>query len=213
MTVIQFKRDQRISEAHRKELRLHCSEAGRRIEDLARKLGVLIEAEILPSGYRAALVKSPYCGSQSGYKIVVDQRLSWEQRNVSIAHELGHYVLHRDDDSFEALSESQLICLVRGYDLEDSFDVGEVVKLPNGFSGTSTPHLWKLEKEANAFMACVLMPDNRVRKSVNFRINEIPTLAREFGVPVSVAKNKAEHLREVSVKRSSGRPRFATAPA
>lgn len=198
MTVLQFKHDKRISETHRKELRLHCSEAGRRIDDLARKLGVLIEAAILPRGHRAALVKSPNCGSSSGYKIVVEARLPFEQRNVNIAHELGHFVLHRNDKRFEALSERQLQCLIRGYDIEDSCDIGEVVKLPNGFSGSDTPHVRLLEKEANDFAVCILMPQNLVRKSVNFRVKQIPTLAREFGVPRSIAERRANRLSQTS---------------
>jgi len=193
MGVVQFKRDKRISEEHRKELREHCSEAGRKIDDLARKLGLYIDTGPLPHGYRAALVSSPRCGSSSGYRIVVNERLPLEQRNVSIAHELGHFVLHRDDRNFKVLTERQIQSLLRGYDLEDSCDVGEVLRfVPNSFSGTDTPYDWALEREANDFAACILLPENLVRKSASFRRREIVTLAREFRVPVSFAHRQAE---------------------
>lgn len=208
MNVIQFKRDKRISEEHRRELRLHCSEAGRRIDNLANKLGVSIEAEILPPGHRAALVWSPSCGSSSGYRIVVDGRLPWEQRNINIAHELGHFVLHRNDKNFRALTERQVQSLIRGYDLEDSCDAGEVLSfIPNSFSGMDTPYNAALEREANDFAVCILMPNNLVRKSASFRRREIPTLAREFGVPISIARRKARALTSAieMAKKSNGK--------
>lgn len=195
MGVIDFKRDQRISERARSELRLHCSEAGQRIDSLVRRLGLSIEMVNLPREYRAALIEGRNERNERVFRIVVNSDLSYEQRNLSIAHELGHYFLHKDDAEFRTLSEADLRQIKNGRSLEDEYSFGEVISMtPNAFTGDWTCHNKRLEREANAFAIAVVMPPNLVRRSVNFRKREVASLAREFSVPITVARKRMTEL-------------------
>lgn len=202
MGVIDFKRDQRISERARLELRLHCSEAGQRIDALVRRLGLRVETEYLPRQYRAALIKGRNERNELEFRIVVNSVLSYEQRNLSIAHELGHYLLHKDDAEFRPLSEADLRLIKDGRSLEDEYSFGEVVAMtPNAFTGDWTCHNKRLEREANAFAIAIVMPPNLVKRSASFRKGEVASLAREFSVPFTVAKKRLTELASIKCKR------------
>lgn len=169
MGLVSFRNDDRISGRERGELRLFASEAGQSIQGLARRLGIRVDEEDLPDEVSAVLLRSPNCGSTSGYRIAVNRNHTLERQRWSIAHEIGHYVLHKDDPDFEVVVDDQ--------------EYGVVIPLiaPVGNSYRKDRRS-RLEREAESFAASLLMPPNRVRQSINFRRLCIPKLAQEFYV-------------------------------
>ncbi|MDQ2088831.1 ImmA/IrrE family metallo-endopeptidase [Marimonas arenosa] len=180
-----FKSDNRIDEADRKHLRSFASSAGQHIHELAMRLGLRIDEEELPDDVSAVLIKSPNCGSKSGFRIVVNARQSFERRRLSVAHEIAHYVLHRNEPDFVPV--------------EDCEDYGEVVPfLPlrgNSYRSTDTRgQNRRLELEANAFATCLLMPEHLIRKNASYRVGQIRTLARDFQVSFDAMRRRVEEI-------------------
>lgn len=194
MKVINFKADTRICSSHREELRHFASEAGRSVNALAERLGIKIDFEELPRGKSAVLIRSPHCGSASGYRIAVNRRDTVERQRFSVAHELAHFVLHRRDPDFEAV--------------EDDEDYGSVVPLfelkGNSFRSrfASLNRSDRLEQEADIFAATLLMPPNLIRRSAAFRRNDLPTLAKEFRVS---RQAMLKRLRDIGYSQPTGR--------
>ena len=87
------------------------------------------------------------------------------RNRFTIAHELGHFILHKDDK-----------------DLFVDKDFKALFRLNNG--DTSAKH----EKEANEFAACILMPENLIRREIEDSgidytdENLIKSLAKKFDV-------------------------------
>jgi hypothetical protein len=182
MGLVTFRNDARISNREREELRLFASEAGQSIQGLARRLGLRVDEENLPNELSAVLLRSPNCGSPSGYRIAVNRRHSPERQRWSIAHEIGHYVLHKDDPDFEVIVDDQ--------------EYGVVVPLvaPVGNSYRSNRRS-RLESEAESFAASLLMPPKLVRLSINFRRLCIPKLAQEFYVSEQAMRRRVSEIK------------------
>ena len=87
------------------------------------------------------------------------------RNRFTIAHELGHYVLHKEDK--DLFVDKEFMALYR---------------LNNGETGT------KHEREANEFAACILMPENLMRREIEKTgieytdENLIKSLAKKFDV-------------------------------
>lgn len=96
------------------------------------------------------------------YVNAVEARRSPGRRRFTIAHELGHWHLHRDGDQ----TTRTRFCRPA--------DIGEGAR-----------ELWKaqrIEAEANRFAAALLMPTDVVRARAAACKYSVPVLAREFGV-------------------------------
>lgn len=203
--LVDFKRDNRIDEADRQHLRSFASAAGQHIHELAKRLGLRIDEEELHDDVSALLIKSPNCGSRSGFRIVVNARHSFERRRLSIAHEIAHYVLHRNEPDF--------------LPVEDCEDYGEVVPfLPlrgNSYRARDTRgQNQRLEMEANAFAACLLMPAHLIRKNASYRVGQIRTLARDFQVSFDAMRLRVDEINnsgkaKVSFSGRTTRPKAA----
>lgn len=111
-----------------------------RVDLLARRLGLAVEPIELRDDISGVLVVNGEHGT-IGYN---RQHHSVRQR-FSIAHELGHYILHRD--------KMQLF-IDKGYTAVAFRD-----------QRSSSGEL-KQEREANAFAAAVLMPQNLIKEQV-----------------------------------------------
>ena len=191
MGVVTFRRDSRISESERYKLRLFASQAGQNIHGLVQQLGLRVDFEYLDDEISAALIYAPNCGSPSGYRIAVNAEHSVERQRWSIAHEIGHFVLHREDPDFTVFCDRE--------------SYGEVIPLipPQGNSHRSSKKS-SLEREADAFSASLLMPAYLVRKSINFRVLDIRKLANEFFVSYDAMARRVNELRAVERASSSG---------
>ena len=104
-----------------------------------------------------ALVRNPE--NESEWGIFVNPRARLERQRFTIAHELGHFILHRR-------SQISFMC-----DKESIY------------SGVDT--LKRIEREADEFASNLLMPGNLLRERIagkQFDFHLISDLAREFGV-------------------------------
>ncbi|BDW95375.1 hypothetical protein MACH10_10600 [Thalassospira tepidiphila] len=66
-----------------------------RVGQLARDLGLEVKSATLPSGISGEIRKSST--APSGYKIKVNRHEVKPRQRFTIAHEIGHYLLHRDE--------------------------------------------------------------------------------------------------------------------
>jgi Zn-dependent peptidase ImmA (M78 family) len=92
--VLPFKRDPRISEEHRGHLRAFSSQLGQEIVELACDLGLKVFEENLASDCSGFLKHAPELGSASGYVVVVRADDPPTRKRFTVAHEIGHFVLH-----------------------------------------------------------------------------------------------------------------------
>lgn len=174
MATLNFRHDRRLTAAARGKLREFCSSLDEDLIELANSLGVKVyEEELWPyeSGY---LEYAPTCGSASNYRIVVNKRHPPERRRFSVAHELAHFLLHKDDRSVSIRSE-------RFHRSDDHFEYLE-----------KSDRLQ--EKEANAFAANLLMPTNLFKPAYQRLDGDVAKLAKLFFVSEIAAKNRCRDL-------------------
>ena len=195
MTVLNFKRDPRINDAHRTKLRSFASDTGQNVFWLANQIGIKVVEEDMPDSISAVLICSPMCGAKSGYRVAVNKRHSVERKRMSVAHEIGHFVLHLHDSAFSAVTEDEHSLLMLEHRGSDP-SWGEVVPFTideagNSYRAAHRGHA-RLETEANAFMRALLMPPCRVRQSRMYQLKDFNALAKEFGVSINLQLNLME---------------------
>lgn len=181
MTIVNFKRDTRISSRDRTALREFCSELGGDPVKLALRLGLKVFlAELLPDecGY---IEFDEDCGSDSGYKIVVNSNHPVERQKFTVAHEIGHFVLHRGTQHFQKKRRegAEIFTFPSGHRSEDYWNYGD-------YPG------W-MEFEADQFAATVLLPVHLLMRMPEFLDDQPAALAKRLGLSVSfVAQRFAE---------------------
>lgn len=79
-----------------------------RVITLAREFGLQVYTASLPPDVSGQIGLDPESGSPSGYSIVVDRSDPEPRRRFTIAHELAHFLLHRDDIGEDGVAESRL---------------------------------------------------------------------------------------------------------
>ena len=126
------------------------------VVDVARRLDARIQPEILEDGISGGLYRRP-----DGPVIGVNSQHHPNRQRFTIAHEIGHLVLHESEDYF--------VDRVFRRDANSSAAVDEV------------------EIEANKFAAALLMPSRFVREEVArlaepLRSEDVEALARIFRV-------------------------------
>lgn len=175
MASLSFKDDRRISDSNRALLKEFCGELGGNIVKLANDLGVKVYAEEMwpyQSGY---VEYAPTCGSASNYRIVVNSRHSPERQRFTVAHELAHYLLHRDDKDYCFQSETR-------HRSDDYFEY-EI-----------QPEDKSKEREANGFAAAILMPPNLFVPSFERLGHDIRETAKLFFVSEDAVRRRAREL-------------------
>ncbi|ASP21997.1 hypothetical protein ANTHELSMS3_03364 [Antarctobacter heliothermus] len=175
MAALNFKTDTRIENGERELLRDFCSELGGNIVELARAMGVKVFSEELwpyESGY---LEYAPTCGSLSNYRIVINSRHKPERQRFTVAHELAHFLLHRDKSDFVVRCETRH----RSDDyFEYMLDPGEPLK----------------EREANAMAAAILLPPNLFVPAFQRLNGDLCRVAALFEVSVPAVQKRAKEL-------------------
>lgn len=96
-----------------------------------------------------------------------------ERKGFTIAHEIGHYLLHSSD--------------IFHYDHLPPDSPRTVLYRENSKSGPN-------EVEANAFAAELLMPEVLIKKCVDLEVLEISTLARVFRVSENAMRYRLTNL-------------------
>lgn len=133
------------------------------IEELIRVLGIGLRIHPLPDQ------KSGYMRFENGRWIIGVNSLHHPNRQrFTMAHELGHYILHKDEiGNFE-----------------------DTILFRQGSDFTGAP----LENEANQFASELLMPENEFRDVVPRLSGQIDDIAKHFQVSSAALKMRGEKL-------------------
>jgi len=125
------------------------------VQGAANELGLAIYSASLPSGISGILKKDSEFGTPSGFVIFVNSNEPKVRQRFSAAHEIGHFVHHRN---------------LIGDKIEEDY-----LLRAEGLSN------WQ-ETEANKFAADLLMPRNKISEAVERGTTSVEALAREFNV-------------------------------
>jgi Zn-dependent peptidase ImmA (M78 family) len=140
----------------------HASGKARSVKELAESLGLSVLERPMRRGHNGCLERDAF--SDSGFAIVVNQRLSVCAKRFALLHELGHYLMHADHEDYFAAPEN--------------FDL----------SGETFYWNEAQEREANRFAETLLFGDGALEAARSLHGNEIGKLARVFGVTEAVMK-------------------------
>lgn len=141
---------------------------------IADHLGLSVRYERLGPKVSGKLLRDSSRGGPSGYSIVVNKDHSRRRQRFTIAHEIAHFVLHRD-----------------------LIDKGMVVD--NELYRSNLPS--ELETQANRFAANVLMPYSLIKELMNQGKYGTAELADALDVSaeaMSIRLNRAESIQPVS---------------
>jgi hypothetical protein len=129
-----------------------------RVFDLARELGLGPTFVALPNNISGLIRRRP----TAEWEIVINSAHSENRQRFTAAHEIGHFIFHRDR-------------LANGVSDTLAFRADEV-EMPNPDIG------WEQERQANNFAANLLIPTNYLRAAQAAGIVSDEDLAREFQV-------------------------------
>lgn len=142
--------------------------AGESVHDLAGRLGGSVDIEDTlysdPEHTGSLYVEAP-----NKFRIVVPSHTSWERDRFTVAHELGHYVLHYLwPRKKNALRSDRVVAYRKGSD--------------------------RIEWEANWFAAALLMPSETFKAAYAQLGGDLSALSRQFGVSSRAAEVRAKDL-------------------
>ena len=148
---------QKLGPSERSVLEQHMSEVPVKLGAIAKDLGIDVKLSSLPLNISGQIAKTP-----SGYEIKINRHESRQRQRFTLAHELAHFLLHRD--IIERL----------GGTLSDN------VLYRSGASEN-------IEYEANRLASQIVMPEHALKQaSSRFgdHISEgmVELLAEQFGV-------------------------------
>ncbi len=139
------------------------------VEGLAARYGVEIQPQEFPDDISGALHRGP-----DGAVIAVNEAHHEHRQRFTIAHELGHYFLHRDAPAF--------------------YDVDKLVG--SHFRAKAAGATWdSKEIEANKFAAELLMPRKLLLERVASGDVDVVQLAKEFNVSTEAMTYRLAELR------------------
>ncbi len=146
---------------------------------LAKHFGIGIQKTLLALDQSGYLEYDPFCGSSSHFKIVVNSTQNESRQRWTIAHEIGHFVLHREDPDFKPIKQIM-------HRQEDYFDY-----LDGGVH-------YNREREADKYARDFLLPEKLVVELVNSTNKPSRELARMFGVSIGAFTCR---LKELNLQR------------
>lgn len=162
------------------------------LEKVLASLGVWVHDEDMDDETAGVLIVK---GEQR--HILVNKDHPPNRRRFTIAHELGHLVLHDDAGDGDASGQRMFIDRqIRVYQR-----VGEATSAVYQQEGSLTTV--QQEREANAFAACLLMPTHHVTRAALerdlFDEVSVASLARNFGVSEQAMSIRLQQLQLVTV--------------
>ena len=123
--------------------------------DIAHEMGIKVYKSKGWPDYISGLIRmDPERGGSSGYALYTNAKHPKTRRRFTIAHELGHYVLHRDEIG-EGITDDALYRSRLG---------------------------GPLERQANRFAANLLMPRDLIVEAINQGVDSVEKLAEKFEV-------------------------------
>lgn len=136
-------------------IRQHQNSAPVQVVPLAVELGLPVyRDDDLPDDLSGMIVRDAQLAEESGYAIIVNGRHAETRRRFTIAHEIAHFLLHRDLIG-DGISDDALYR-----------------------SGLSNA----VEAQANRMAANILMPWHLINEAINAGIKSVPALATKFHV-------------------------------
>lgn len=147
-------------------IRRHQVFAPVELEKIARDLGIHVYVCDLDEEVSGKLTRDPIIGGTSGFVIEINRRHHRNRQRFTLAHEIAHFVLHRD------LIDKGVVdnALYRSAALSDHY-----------------------EAQANRFAADILMPIHLLQQA-HKRTPDVRTLANMFGVSVEAMRIRIESL-------------------
>lgn len=135
----------RLSQKHREILEKYLSECPVRVGEIARELNVKIKVAGMPTG-----ISGQIKNEEDGYVIRVNRYEARERQRFTIAHELAHFMLHKNliDKSADGITDNVLY-------------------------RSGAPE--SIEYEANRLAAEVVMPVSQVEKALREDFNKMVT--------------------------------------
>jgi len=121
----------------------------------ARDLGINVYSKLLLGGVSGILRRDEKLGGPSGFVILVQSTHHQNRQRFTVAHEIGHFILHRKNADLDGGIE------------DDEF-----------YRALSSPQ----EREANQFAADLLMPWPLIRTLQERGISGLEPLASALGV-------------------------------
>lgn len=136
----------------------HQATAPVQVVPIAEELGLQVyRADDWPDGLSGMILRDADLGGPSGYAIVVNQRHHERRRRFTIAHEIAHFVLHKDL-------------------------IGDCIQDDALYrSGLSN----RIESQANKLAADILMPWHLINDAINSGVDDVERLAEMFNVSKS----------------------------
>nr|WP_246742849.1 ImmA/IrrE family metallo-endopeptidase [Rhodomicrobium vannielii] len=122
---------------------------------MANDFGLSIFESDLANGVSGAIIRDETYKTPSGFVIFVNSKEAYVRQRFTAAHEIGHFVLHKDKI---------------GNGIEDNY------LLRSSELSTAT------EREANKFAADILMPYDLIESYVAQGVSTVPALAKLFEV-------------------------------
>lgn len=133
------------------------------VNSLAKALSLRVEYKVLSDDISGMLEKK-----NEKWVVVVNSLHHKNRQRFTIAHEIAHFLLHRDK--------------------EESFVDKAFFRSDDGVGG--------IEAEANKFAASILMPREEFVFYVRNVSNELKKVADEFGVSTAAVKVRADSIRQ-----------------
>lgn len=124
------------------------------VREMAEGLGLNVWRKSLTGDVSGMILRDHKHGGKAGYSIFVNAAHPRTRQRFTIAHEIAHFLLHRDR-------------------IGDGIEDDALLR-----SGLSTLE----EVQANKLAAKILMPLHLLRREMNAGTRKLPELARKFGV-------------------------------
>ncbi len=133
------------------------------VEAIAKKVGISVEPVSLKNDMSGIFFKNE---GKDSWVMQVNEDHHPNRRRYTIAHELGHFCLHRH---LKKLFEDKIF-----------------------FRGGESAN--KVEWQANEFASAILMPEQKFREKVRSGITKVDKLAKEFEVSTLALRIRAKNL-------------------
>ncbi len=146
------------------------------VVELAEALGISVYGIELDNDNLSGYISK----DDEGYYICVNKKHPATRQQFTIAHEIGHFILHKN-------------ILDNGELLPTMYKVGDGINPVLARADYSSQNYRKLEVEANSFAADLLMPKDEFIKKAN-ECEDLVQLALAFKVSVGAASIRANNL-------------------
>jgi Zn-dependent peptidase ImmA (M78 family) len=179
MAEYSFRSDPRIGDWERDKLREFCSSLESDTIALVQSFGLKVFEEDLLPYERGYLENAPSYRTSSGWIIKVNRSDRVETKNFTVAHELGHFVLHKAHLASRDVFDGRM-----KRDTQNGLDPFTYLDEKDRL----------LEREANKFAALLLMPPNLFKPAFARLGGDIRLLSKLFFVSEKAIELRVREL-------------------